>query len=391
MTTSWLLRPTTVTTLVLDRVGAALGLEITAAGIGEYRLRGSPQLVVRDVIARQPDAEVPVLRAERILLSLPWTTLRSRGRDLTITHVELDRPVLDLQALSRWQASRPPTAETRIPTLTDGLTITEGRVQGQGWAFAAIHARLPRLAPEQPVRADLAARFEDAGTRVAFELALAMSAPAAGAGIAAIGPLSIIRDAWRIDGAVHLRRRLANADGGVGLTPATVGYAGSWRGTGDPLSFQLGLHGPFAFRDGIWRYGWQRLHLRGDPVVPALDAAGAIALGRQLALRVNGAMPEWPAGWPALPAPLHASDTPLAVAVDYVGPADLSATTTLGLRRDTSTFDGRLRLPQMLDWADRAGDPAASPLPPMQGEVNTPRLEIGGIRMEGVRIRIDED
>ena len=77
------LQPEHVTGLVLGQLGKALGLEITASGPGEYRLGGSPVLVVRGVVAREPGAKTAILRAERVLLSLPWSTIRSRGDELT--------------------------------------------------------------------------------------------------------------------------------------------------------------------------------------------------------------------------------------------------------------------------------------------------------------------
>src|SRR5687767_6042150 len=72
------LQPERFTRTVLDRTGRALGLEITAGGIGEYRLRGIPQMIVRDLVVREPGAPTPLLRAERALLSLPWSTIRSQ-------------------------------------------------------------------------------------------------------------------------------------------------------------------------------------------------------------------------------------------------------------------------------------------------------------------------
>ena len=85
-------------------------------------------LLLRDVVARQPGAAEPLLRARRIYLSLPWSTIRARGGDLTVQRIELDAPQLDLAALQRWLATRPPSVETRLPTLTDGLRIIDGRV-----------------------------------------------------------------------------------------------------------------------------------------------------------------------------------------------------------------------------------------------------------------------
>src|SRR5690606_1626490 len=73
------MQPERATRFLLERVGAALDLEITATGKAEYRLRGMPTLVLRDVVAREPGAAEPMLRADRIFLSLPWSTLRARG------------------------------------------------------------------------------------------------------------------------------------------------------------------------------------------------------------------------------------------------------------------------------------------------------------------------
>ena len=74
----WLLQPQRAVGFVLSRVGAALGLEI-AFGDAGYRLRGTPQLVVHDLVAREPGAKTAMLRAERMLLAVPWSTLRARG------------------------------------------------------------------------------------------------------------------------------------------------------------------------------------------------------------------------------------------------------------------------------------------------------------------------
>jgi hypothetical protein len=91
----WLLDPAFLVPRMLKLAGNSLGLEITAKGENDYRLRGTPELVVRNVIAREPGSDAPVLRADRVFISLPWSTLRARGSDLTAQRLELDAPVLD--------------------------------------------------------------------------------------------------------------------------------------------------------------------------------------------------------------------------------------------------------------------------------------------------------
>src|SRR3546814_12600318 len=103
-----LLQPQRVTGFVLNALGDALGLEITAPGSSEYRLRGTPVLVVHDVVAREPGAAPPLLRALPVYVSVPWSTVRSRGAQLDIPRLELDPPVLALPALQPWLAPPPP-------------------------------------------------------------------------------------------------------------------------------------------------------------------------------------------------------------------------------------------------------------------------------------------
>ena len=139
LTLRWIAHPDRVAAMILTRTGTALGLEITASGASEYRLLGTPMLAVRDVIAKQPGATTPLLRAKRIYLTLPWSTIRAGGADLTVKRVELEAPQLDIAALQRWLATRPPS-ETKIPTLTEGLQIVDGQVIGDGWSMRGVRS-----------------------------------------------------------------------------------------------------------------------------------------------------------------------------------------------------------------------------------------------------------
>ena len=170
----WVSQPTQFSGLLLHSLGRALNLEITASGSSEYRLRGTPMLVVRDVVAREPGAAQPLLRARRVYLSLPWSTLRARGAQLTARRIELDAPQINVPALQHWLASRPP-AETRLPTLVDGLRVRDGVIVGDGWRMDGVFVELLTLAPEQPLRARLRGTYVDRPLRVAINLAIALS------------------------------------------------------------------------------------------------------------------------------------------------------------------------------------------------------------------------
>src|SRR5690606_21217702 len=142
------MQPQRATRFLLARVGAAFGLEITASGKAEYQLRGLPTLVLRDVVAREPGAATPLLRADRIFLSLPWSTLRARGAVLEATRIELDAPILDLPALQHWLAGRPPSpTPLRLPSLSAGALVRDGVLIGNGWRLENLQAELPSFAP----------------------------------------------------------------------------------------------------------------------------------------------------------------------------------------------------------------------------------------------------
>src|SRR3546814_15947904 len=74
-----LLHPQRVTGFVLNALGDALGLEITATGSSEYRPRGPPVPVLHDMVARQPGVATPLPRAWRAHVPAPLSPVRSRA------------------------------------------------------------------------------------------------------------------------------------------------------------------------------------------------------------------------------------------------------------------------------------------------------------------------
>lgn len=383
----WMLQPEQLVPLVLGRAGKALNLEITAAGQGEVRLRGSPQLVIRDVVAREAGARTPVFRAERVLLSLPWSTVRSGGKDPTVTRVELDAPVLDVTALQAWLAKRPPSEETRIPTLTDGLRVRGGRIDNDDWRIETIEVDLPDLHPERAVDAGIRGRYVDAPLAIPFDLAVALSRPANDAGLAVAGRIAIERGDWRMPAYVLLSGPLHLGDDQLSLAQAKLGVSARYESGETRLPFTLGLYGPLRFDEATWVLAPVGVALRGEGALPSFDARGALALGRRLVVELDGALPQWPESWPALPPPVSASRSPLPFALRYTGKPDLSEIAGLRLHRDATEFDARFRLYDVLDWTARGDGP---PLPPLDGRLRSPRLEISGATLEGVEVDFDD-
>ncbi len=391
------LEPRRATGFLLARIGNAMGLEISAGGSAEYRLRGTPTLVLRDVVAREPGAAVPLLRADRILLSLPWSTLRARGAVLTATRIELDAPALDLPALQHWLATRPPS-ERRLPTLGEGLRIRAGSIHNDDWDVDGIQVELPLLAPEAPLHARLQGRYLDPPLAIPVDLSVAIVRPAAlvestSTGFAAAGRIVVQRGSdWRLPATVTLSGPLALGRDDLRIAPARLGAVAAYEAGGTQVPFSLGIHGPLLFDEAVWLLAPANVVLRGrddpdtDPV-PALDARGSLALGRRLVLRLQGELATWPAAWPALPEPLASSRSRLPFALDYTGTPDFTGIAALRLQRDAADFDARFRIQDVQAWLARD---RMNPLPPLEGSVRAPRLDIGGAQLEGVEIEIDE-
>ena len=366
----WASRPQRFSGFIVGRVADVLGLEITVAGASEYRLRGTPRLVLRDVVARR-HGDMPLLRADRIDIALPWATVRSRGAELTFRRVELDRPQLDVPALQRWLATRP-ASEQRTPTLTDGLRIRDGSIVNDDWRVDAIAVALPTLRAGQPVRARIRGRYADPPTAIPFDLAVALQRPDNDAGLGVVGTVTIERTDWRMPAQVSLSGPLHLGQDDLRITPARVAIAARYRKGNVDLPFALGLHGPLQFDEAIWSLAPAGVALRGDGVIPDLDARGALALGRRLVLQLRGRLQDWPDAWPSLPPPIGTS---------HADPASLQ------LIRDTASFEGRFRLPEVLAWMDA---PQGSPIPPLHGHVIAKTMEISGAKLEGIDVRIDE-
>ena len=127
--------------------------------------------------------------------------------------------------------------------------------------------------------------------------------------------------------------------------------------------------------------------LRGQDAIPSFDSRGRLHIGSAFDIRLAGVLPGWLDAWPALPEPLHRSRSPIPFQMAYRGAPDLSGLLSLGLQRDATRFQGELRLREVLAWNKaRATD---SPIPPLDGQLSTPRLDIGGAVLEGVEMRTD--
>lgn len=343
------LEPNRLTATVLERVGSTLGLELSIDGTPEYALRPEPRLVLPNLDVRQPGATTPLLSAERAEVSLPWDTITG-GDSLVITRIELLQPVLDLEALAAWQATRP-DAPFELPTLTEGLRVTGGRIVGDGWRVSGLSLSVPLLRPEAELDAEAEGRIEIDSTRVDFKATVNVASAGLASGLA-----------------LRSRGRIASGE-------LDVPYELDWRGSFDAAGETSLLT-------------FDQLALASESPFPDLTATGRAELGAKTLLSLRGEIPRWPEGWPALPDPLAASPSPLAFTLDYAGANDLSAPLRLQLGRDDTELSSAFVLPELLAWLDSE---RVNPLPPLQGTLATPSLVVAGATLEGVRIEFEPE
>lgn len=341
------LQPERLTRTVLDRLGSSLQLDIAFEGTPDYAFSPEPRLRVPNLVVTDPATGRPVLSAKRLEVSLPWSTVR--GGDVVITRLELDSPVLDVDGLQRWLASRPP-APFRLPTLTRGMAVADGSVLGDGWALHELALDLPRLATGEPADLHASTRFVRGDT-----------------------------DA-RLRGQVHV-------DAAAAASAFSVQARGELAREPAPLEGTAAAQGRFRFADGGFTLLADRLALDGDSPLPSLAGEAYVARHGQLSLGFRGRLATWPQAWPALPPPVGAARGPFPVTAVYRGEPDFSGPLQLALAVGETKVDARTRLPEMLAWID---EPSTSRLPPLEGTLTTPRLDIEGVVLRGVRAVIDD-
>lgn len=383
----WLLQPDNLVPLVLAQAEQAMGLEIIARGESGFSLRGTPQLVLRDVTARMPGAAAPVLEADRVLVSVPWSTLRSRGGDTTATRLEFDAPVVRLEQLRQWLASRPPS-KAPVPTFTGGIGISDGSLLAGDWALRSVDADIPELDFEKPLRARLSGRFEDDGLAAPFDIALAMHRPSMDAALGVAGEVSPAAAGWNARATFKLSGVLHDAAGQLQVERAVLGTSVRYIGDGKPVQFALGLAGPARIQSGRLALQPLAVAVRGIGAIPDLAARGELSAGQTLDLQLEGQVARWPDQWPGLPPPLDRDTGPMPFSLQYEGPMDLTGIALLEVQRGAASMESRFRMRAITGWLGAAA--RDSPLPPLSGTISAPRLEISGAVLEGVQVQLHD-
>lgn len=337
------LEPVRLATTVLSGLGEATGLQLRFEGTPEYALRPEPRLLLQGFDARVPGAAAPMFRAERLEISLPWDTVW--GGPVVITRVALDRPQLDLAALANWRSARP-ESPFELPTFTGGLRVTDGTLLGDGWVLDMIALELPSLRPGKPAAATVSGLFERGATFVLLDGRVALEAA---------GPDTFFN--------TTLQGRLRDGELDV---PLALSWSGRLDATGEGILLTM-----------------EPLALDSQSPLPDFEVEGSSRFADALDLGLHGRLQGWPEDWPALPPPLAGREEDIDFAASYAGPPSLSGTASLTLSRGDTRARLELVPAALQAWLDAE---AASPLPPLRGVVETPRIDIDGASLEGVRI-----
>jgi len=213
-------------------------------------------------------------------------------------------------------------------------------------------------------------------------------------------PAGDVADLPRLEGLALTRGRL-HWEGGalqdVELTlprfaldaPMTLALRGQWIDTTadgvEPMALALQLDArPKA---GPLRLEGMALRLEGAGPIPAATALGRLQFA-PWTLDARGEIAAWPDAWPALPAPLSASASPLAFTLAQHGESAMAATTRLTLQRDTHEVEIEGTPAAVMAWRE---DADAAALPPLRVRAVLPDVALDGVRLEGVTVEMDED
>ena len=408
------LQPAQLTALVLSRASSALKLDLRTSGPGSFALRPEPRLVLPGLSASAPGAAAPFFRSGQVELALPWSTLR--GGDLVISRIVLKSPDLDLPALQRWLATRPPsTTPFKLPRLTNGLDIEDGLLRGDGWRIEHLAATLPSLADGKPTALDASGNLLRGVLASQFKLKLAATPAGQGRGLR----IDHARIALKSDG--ELPSFTASGSMTAGSTVSADAFAldlagalqslpAGWAASIDSsyvhgdTPFSIVLIGtlppkpntvPTASAGAISPSEMQlRRFIVGDPSrQPVLTLTGEVATqtasaGAAVDATLRGQFSRWPNAWPVLPDPLTANSAPLVFDAAYRGPRDLSAPILYNAQRADTRLHGQFRIADIGAWI---ASKFAALLPPIEAQLSTPRLDIGVLHLQGVQMEIRDD
>jgi uncharacterized protein involved in outer membrane biogenesis len=342
------LEPTKLTNTVLGKIGEELNLKFRFEGQPSYAMKPEPRLVLPNLQVINPADDKVFLSAKRIEISLPWSTIL--GDTPHITRIEADEPIVNFPGLQAWQATRPPSP-FKVPTFTNGLKINNGQFVDDGYSIKNIQLSLPHLEDQQPIKAKVSGIFQQVKTTISFD-----------------GPLSIAKAGLNSDFELESKGELQWGD--------------------KPQTYQLKTVGDYASLEKSFDMHCKTLSFISISPLPNLRATLNLSVGEALKIGSLGEIAEWPKDWPTLPAPMNQKTKNIPYELAYFGKLDFSDAVALKLTPEKSQLSSSLKIADMQNWL---GQTDGSLLPPLQGKMDTPSIQLDGVNLEGISIEITPD
>jgi len=342
------LEPTKLSNTVLGKIGKELNLKFEFTGLPSYALKPEPRLILPNFKVINPASNTVFLSAKRVEISLPWSTIL--GDTPHITRIEADDPILNFPGLRAWQTTRPVTP-FEVPTFTNGLEVNNGQLIDTGYSLSKINASLPHLENQQPIKAEVSGIFQQDKTSISFN-----------------GPIKIAKAGLNSQFTLESKGELKLGD--------------------KPLPYQIKTSGNFSSLEKSFDINSKTLSWISESPLPNLQASVNLSFGDILIVNSSGTIDQWPKDWPVLPAPLNQQTKNIPFQLNYSGKADFSDAISLKLSIEQSQFSSSLKIAEIMQWVERTD---GSPLPPLQGRLDTPNVELDGVSLEGVSIEITPD
>ena len=134
-------RPERLTAILVAQARSTLGADLATSGAATFGFFPNLSVALPNPTLKAHGVATVMVRADTLRAVVPWNFLWSNEVD--IERIELVRPVLDIDALNAWLATRPasgaPVPDVRFSLRVDDGTITSGGksiAQGLSLRFA---------------------------------------------------------------------------------------------------------------------------------------------------------------------------------------------------------------------------------------------------------------
>lgn len=126
-------RPQQVTQLLVSQARSVLGIDLSLGGTARYGFWPKVHAVLPQAKLQAPGATAAIVRADRLEAMIAWRNLWASRYE--IERINVIRPQIDLDALSAWLATRPPS-NAPVPDLRFALHVEEGTLLSGGKPIA---------------------------------------------------------------------------------------------------------------------------------------------------------------------------------------------------------------------------------------------------------------